>query len=219
MPPPATCEEWLAVDPTLLDGVFELTPAAGPPYKAYCDMGNGGFTLVLKVDGTKDTFHYDKPIWTDGNTLNPNDYGLDTKEAKLASFSAVPVGTLRLGMTDATVTRWLDVPLPMKSTSLQALLGGSVTTTLGNDGWKKLVAAGSIQTNCNWEGINVQGRLRIGLLGDESGNCATSPSPDSFLGFGGKTNSDGQAASGNWAHWDPDNGIKSTPTFGYVMVR
>lgn len=215
----ASCKELHDAQPSNPDGVYDITPPAGAAYKAYCDMttSGGGWTLALKIDGNKDTFYYDKAIWTDANGLNEDKPDLDNVEAKLPSFWSVPVTELRIGMADAGALRWLVVPVT--GASLQEILGGpAMTTMLGNESWKGLLESGSIQTNCNWEGINVLDRVRIGLLGDESGDCLSSPTPDSFIGLGGKVWY-GQTASGNRAGYSPDNGDKDTKTFSYVFVR
>ncbi|KAL9980274.1 hypothetical protein ACROYT_G008835 [Oculina patagonica] len=63
----------------------------------YCHMsdaglgaqcGGGGWTLVMKIDGSKNTFHYDSSYWSD-----KNDYGLlegaralDTNEVKVPTY-------------------------------------------------------------------------------------------------------------------------------------
>jgi hypothetical protein len=202
--------------PTDPSGVYDLVPLTGAPYQAYCDMesSGGGWTLALKIDGNESTFAFDAALWNDTNALAPDEPDLDMTEAKLASYWSIPVTELRLGMIDGGTTRWKQ--LKVQGTSLQALIasGQETKTTEGSGFWEALLASGSIQTKCNWEGLNADGRVRIGLVGDDSSDCS---SPDSVIGFGVE---DGFGpASGNEAHWFPDHGDRSTQTFGYVLVR
>ena len=212
----ASCREIHEADPTKQNGVYDLTPSSGPSYKAYCEMTDfdGGWTLVLKLDGNKPTFEYDKPIWTDTNAHAANKPDLDQQEAKLASYWSVPFTKILLGMIDGGTKRYKV--LTMTGTSLHALIspGNEIKTTEGNGFWKGLLASGSIQTFCNWEGINANQVVRIGLVGDETPGCFSS---DSAIGFGIKKGEG--PACGNFADWLPDNGKKDTKTWGYVLVR
>lgn len=78
----ASCKEYLNAPAgktyggTTGNGVYWIDPNGGSNsdgYKAYCDMttNGGGWTLVMKVDGTKTTFDYDAAYWTNTATLNP----------------------------------------------------------------------------------------------------------------------------------------------------
>jgi hypothetical protein len=219
----ASCLAWLTARPGAASGVYDLLDDSQNVYAAYCEMegdagAGGGWTLALKIDGTKTTFPYDDALWSNSTAYEPAMPDLDMNEAKLASFWSVPFTELRVGMIDAGVTRWLIVPIG--GTSLLDLLNnhGSPTTTLGRGAWEGLLATGSLQTPCNWEGINADGHVRIGIVGDESFPLCNSP--DSFIGFGADTSF--QAPSfdcGNIAHYTPDHGDQTTRTFGYVMVR
>ncbi len=234
----ASCKDWLAALPGAASGVYRLVDPMGNVYEAYCDMVGeigdtgdagdagdagdmavgGGWTLVLKIDGNQNTFPYDNPLWTNLSAYNAESPALDTNEAKLESFWTVPFMALRVGMIDPNnhVLRWLVVPVA--STSLLDLVNaGGTTTTLGKAEWESLLLTGSIQTNCNWEGINADGHVRIGIVGDDSNpECNT---PDSFIGFGADTWFASPFDCGNIAHWYPDHGDQTTKAFGYVMVR
>ena len=96
--------------------------------------------------------------------------------------------------------------------------------TVGRTAWKSLLAAGSLQLNCNQEGFNsVCGggdtRVRIGILGNQEADCLSCDSRIGFGGAGAYCLQNTNYSCGNEAYCTPDNGDKSTPTFGYVMIR
>ncbi|KAL9953458.1 hypothetical protein ACROYT_G040880 [Oculina patagonica] len=66
-------------------------------FLAYCVMNDagmgtcseGGWTLVMKIDGTKQTFHYDSTYWSNSESFNPagGETGFDTEETNRAHLS------------------------------------------------------------------------------------------------------------------------------------
>jgi len=200
------------------DGVYFLDPdgkGAGAKFQAYCDMtaDGGGWTLLLKADGTKQTFAYSSQQWLTPDALQPDAPNLDATEAKLLSYSTLPFTELRLGMkVGAEATKFLKVPT--KAASLYELLKGGVhkPTTVGRAAWKSLIAGSSLQLNCNQEGFNTL-TCRVGITTNQENDCG---SPDSWLGFGCPIAVVGNFASGQWS---PDNGGKDTKAFGYVFAR
>ncbi|APR78664.1 Hypothetical protein A7982_04011 [Minicystis rosea] len=212
----ASCKQIHQMDPTKPSAIYDLTPINGSPYKAYCEMteSNGGWTLALKIDGNDNTFEYDKAIWKNMNGYAEDKPGLDQQEAKLASYWSLPFTEVLLGMIDGDTTRWKK--LTLGGDSLYALISPDqeIATTETKEFWEGLLASGSIQEKCNWQGVNANKRIRIGLVGDESNDCK---SPDSVIGFGIKDPS--WPSCGNHAAFGPDHGDRDTKTFGYVLVR
>ncbi|PFX28257.1 Neurogenic locus notch-like protein 3 [Stylophora pistillata] len=201
----------------------------------YCHMDNnglgehgecegGGWTLVMKTDGTQMTFHYDSSLWSDKESFNAHDgqTGLDTLETKLPTYWSTPFSKICLGMKINTQLNFISIDMP--SNSLHALIadGQYRNTSLGRYTWKKLIGSqASLQRNCNLEGFNVFGtsfghsRTRIGILGNNEGDCGNC---DSRLGFGTGGAHDNSNTCGNDAKYGGDNGDKNTKTMGYVLV-
>ncbi|MFZ4578705.1 MAG: fibrinogen-like YCDxxxxGGGW domain-containing protein [Myxococcota bacterium] len=232
--PVASCATMLAAHPTAPTGVYTLDPdGAGPiePYAAYCDMhaDGGGWTLVLKVDGTDKEAGFTSTLWTEAKPLNAQAILPDSQQAKLPGFWTLPTQQVRVAMRTGkpedkagVVERWLT--LPAVGTSLRDLFAADkpVPTQLGLVAWKSLMPKPSLQANCHAEGLNASGggtRVRIGILGNNEDDCAT---PDSWLGLGGTPGicgNPGLPTSGNLACYLTDNGYADSAAVGWVFVR
>jgi hypothetical protein len=227
--PPPDCYALHVASPSLPDGSYTIDPdgaGGADAFPAYCDMtsGGGGWTLLMKIDGTKTTFTYSSAYWTSSTSYQPTEYAYDAvNETKLSGFNSMPLQAVRIGMNDPTDTntRWLEVPR-VNSSLAQLFSGAYQATSLGRDAWEGLMSSPSLQANCNLEGFNTSAAgtsARIGILGNQENDCN---SPDSRIGIGTSGANCGQNtnhSSGDEAYCTPDHGNRSTATFGYVMVR
>ncbi|XP_028396242.1 uncharacterized skeletal organic matrix protein 5-like [Dendronephthya gigantea] len=181
--------------------------------------GGGGWTLVMKLDGNKNTFIYNSKLWTNKETYAIQDglEGLAKKESKLDSYCKTPFTKICLGMSYNGDKRWMT--FKYTASSLYSVLadGQFRATTAGRTAWKSLIAGSSLQRNCNKEGFNVlrvyDYKLRIGIVANEQNDCN---SCDSWLGFGTAING---KTCGNFAAHSPDNGYKDLVTFAYILVQ
>jgi len=203
---------------------------AGPAqkYRAHCDMtyAGGGWTLVMKTSGSKDTFNYDSNWWKTKTPYGAKYPAFDSNEAKLASYSSVPFKQLRLGMRVSGKYRWLVVNYSASSLYAAIADGKYRATKRGRVAWMSLVSGSSLQTLCNREGFNVSAsgahaRVRIGIVGNQQNNCS---SPDSRLGFGARGSTCGQDNNNTCGNVGRKNcsasgGDKNLKAFGYVFVR
>ncbi|XP_029205541.2 uncharacterized skeletal organic matrix protein 5-like [Acropora millepora] len=189
----------------------------------YCHMGNfgcgnGGWTLAMKIDGRKKTFHYDSAFWSNKNAYNlaGGQTGFDFQETKLPTYWSTGFSKICLGMKiPGQPIKFLLVN--KQAQSLHALIanGKYRATSLGLNKWKKLIGPqASLQVNCNKEGFNAAagrssyGKIRIGILGNNENDCLT---PDSRIGFGGGGNGDDSNTCGNVA--------RKIKAMGYILVQ
>jgi len=228
------CYALLQAQPTTASGVYTIDPD-GPggdaPFAAYCDMtsSGGGWTLLMKIDGSKTTFAYSAALWTNTTTYQPTQTAYDhINESKLQGFNSLAFNGMRIGLYDSADgnTRYVEAPKSMSS--LQALFATNTytPTSLGRSAWTGLVANPVLQPNCNLEGFNLDigggypMKTRIGILGNQENDCN---SPDSRIGIGGTADTCGSVganiSAGDVAACMPDGSTDADPGFGYVFVR
>ncbi|XP_022805575.1 uncharacterized skeletal organic matrix protein 5-like [Stylophora pistillata] len=185
--------------------------------------GGGGWTLVMKIDGTKRTFHYDSKYWSDKNYFNlpGGKSGFDSQETKLPTYWSTPFSKLCLAMK---VNEQLNfTAIHIKADSLYSLIadGNYRATSLGRDTWKTLIGPqASLQFCCDIEGFNSDGngaKTRIGIVCNEC--CNGCGKYNSRIGFGGARATNDSNTCGNSAHWYPDNGKKNIKAMGYIFAQ
>ncbi len=220
-----SCKELFAAKPDSKNDVYQLdVDGDGPvaPFFAYCDMtsSGGGWTLAMKLDGSKPTFAYASTYWTDEITYQENLPDLDLNEAKLSSFSHMPFTEMRLGMRDPVymVVRWITFTLPTQAPALRPgsvinearslldVFSFSINQILPVDAptWMSLFTDGTIQANCNRAGFNVFvdnnttyiRAIRLGIWGNNESDCVFA---DSFVGYGFSIEGAGGSYCNNFA--------------------
>ena len=175
---------------------------------------------------TQPTFHFSSKLWSNNADFNlPGGKTLfDHHETKLPTYWNTPFSKICLAMkigTQATRTTVVN----KHARSLYSLIadGRYRATSLGRNTWKTLIGSqASLQTNCNMEGFNTvctasssSPRARIGILGNNEGDCVTC---DSRIGFGTGGANDDSNTCGNEAMWG-DNGNKHIKAMGYILVQ
>ncbi|CAB4005221.1 Hypothetical predicted protein, partial [Paramuricea clavata] len=191
---------------SLSNGVYQLRNNDSlQHYKVYCHMtelsgcGQAGWTLVMKVDGSKNDFNYSSPYWTNKETYAIEDglQGLNEKQTKLASYWNTPFNKICLGMKVNGATKW--IASNYTTISLHSVIedGTFKRTTIGKEAWKSLINGSSLQKNCNQEGFNMVTKnkfkryafaytnVRIGLVANNQNDCE---SCNSCIGFGSSYN-------------------------------
>ncbi|XP_044169874.1 uncharacterized skeletal organic matrix protein 5-like [Acropora millepora] len=196
----------------------------------YCFMGDfgcgsGGWTLVMKTDGTKNTFNYSSPFWSNKKEYNlaGGKTGFDKQETKLPSYWATQFSKICLGMSNGSTTSF--VVIHQSANSLYELVADGTyrSVSVGRNKWKSLIGPqASLQTYCNKEGFNVVSgdnfgsEARIGIIANNENNCS---SCDSRIGYGTGGYSDDVNTCGNEAKHGADNGDKQIKAMGYILVQ
>jgi hypothetical protein len=203
-------------------GVYWIDPdlmGSDPPFLTSCGMNvsDGGWTLLMKVDGNSKTFAYDSPFWQNSDTYQPSFPAFDLSEAKLASYSRLPFANLLIGLRVGTTIHF--ALLAIGGSSLRDLMAtGYHPSALGHGGWLT-ISEGLLQPYCNVEGVNVStpmASVRLGIVANENNDCNTC---DSFVGFGGRYQSSNSYSCGNLCMFNPGQPDRHTPLFGYIMAR
>lgn len=218
-----SCKDLLAAHPGIDSGVYELSNAGrNAKYEAGCEMrwDGGGYTLVMKIDGSKNTFDYESALWTMSVFLAEDHPRIDDKvEAKFQAYHEVPLGEVALAFDSNGIKR-LKVPAPA-SVSLATIIakGATTATSLGATSWRGLVNSPSLQNDCNPEGYSVDrngAKVRIGILGDDRTSCEN---PDSFIGVGSSSFCLRGPRAGNVACFNGIGNDRTTDVFAWVYVR
>ncbi|XP_078349292.1 uncharacterized protein LOC144634261 [Oculina patagonica] len=228
--PPQSCKELF--DKNLSEGNKSYLLKLGPDLlPVYCHMtadlgscGGGGWTLVMKIDGNKGTFHYNSNFWVSQESFNlaGGETGFDTIETKLPTYWNTPFSKICLGMKISQQINFIVIN--KQADSLHSLIadGQYHATSLGRNTWKTLIGSqASLQSHCNMEGFNVDtepahSKARIGIISNDVNDCNTC---DSRIGFGTGGIHDDTNTCGNQANFSPDNGDKWIKTFGYIFVQ
>lgn len=226
---PASCQDARnTAGAAATSGVHEIV-VSNVRVNVWCEMiGTDGWTLAIKSNPSNTLWLYDNAIWTNTQEVNAASVvnGLDFTDFKSSIFSTMPIRFMRLGFrtvgqNDAVFTN-LDLGF---SSTLNALFNGPSRDInfISRSAWLAAVpGGGSLQANCNRQGINVfmpGARTRVGIITNQENDCL---SPDSRIGIGGTGDACGQDPAspvGNECRCVCSNGEVSRRFMGYLLVR
>jgi hypothetical protein len=226
-----SCNAWQMAHPLLPSGVYPIRPAS-TTYDVYCDKvtNGGGWTLVMKIDGTSSQFNYDSPSWGDTASFNAAAPDLSDSQMKSQAYSEVGFTQILVGLREGTDLRTAVF-------NVGALNALTMVTSSPNFGtraqWMTLSANAALQPNCNAFGASKTGdpgfaRVRIGILGNNEGGCFGT---DSYIGLGGQVETGCSSlqgtgvSAGNRACFGAVNAAstpvpdRNVPAWGYLWVR
>lgn len=140
-PHPVSCAAILAANPSAPDGAYILQPGSAPPIKTYCDMTNGGWTLVANAWIPSYAASVPSQYAGVGQFVLPHDIGL--------SFD-------RVHMECESTTTALDRTRYLASTSSDLdAVGGAVSETYGpTDNLVQPSSTACYQGYAEWHGLN-----------------------------------------------------------------
>ncbi|XP_028416363.1 uncharacterized protein LOC114540368 [Dendronephthya gigantea] len=233
-----SCKKILMGQGNPSSGVYQISVGRNQVMNVYCQMSSvsgcsgGGWTMVMKIDGSQSTFGYSSSYWSNKNTYHDNYYGrnggLDGREFKGAAYWKTSFNEICVAMKHGGQLRALSFLHPALSLYDLIADGRYKETNVGRSRWKQLIHGSSLQRNCNREGLNVfYGRstvkVRLGIIANQENDCN---SPDSFLGLGANERvtfcslrEPSRNAAGNAATCSSDNGNKNIKAMGYILVR
>ncbi|XP_066025899.1 uncharacterized protein [Pocillopora verrucosa] len=230
----SSCKE--AYESKIISGSGVVTLYIGSkPTSVFCQVGdvecgNGTWTLVMKTDGSKRTFHYDSDYWRNKIEYNlpGGETGFDTVETKLPTYWSTSFSKICLGMKIDQELRFIVIN--MEADSLYSLIadGKYRSTVLGRETWRSLIGPkASSQIYCNREGFNLYpltafwefkaAKARIGFVTNNADNCND---VDTRIGFGTGGPHDDNNTCGIVAYKGGlDNGSKFIKAMGYILVQ
>ncbi|CAH3168374.1 unnamed protein product, partial [Pocillopora meandrina] len=180
----------------------------------YCHMGSvgcgdGGWTLAMKIDGTKVKYICS----TNKNTFNliGAKTGFDLQETKLPTYWNTYLSKICLGMRIGHQNRFMIINRHANSLYSPIAHGKYRGTSLGRYTWRRLIGSdASLQRNCNREGFNARAsagyyKARIGIISNNENDCS---SCNSRIAFGTGGSNDDSNTCGNEVIAAADNGDK-----------
>jgi len=229
-----SCKEILDKRRAAPSGAYYIETIPGKTSLIYCKMertaecGDGGWTLAMKINGSKATFSYDSALWT--NVVSYNESGgtdLSSTETKSAVFGYL---TLKegfcVGMKVKGDTKWLKINYRKGSSAVGIFMESYGHVSIGRSQWKPLINGSYMPEDCSSpkEGFNVApngangARARIGLVGHKDCNQPA----DSRIGFGTDGDNGGMDPSntcGNEATDVSNGGVTSIKAFCYIFIK
>jgi hypothetical protein len=178
--PGYNCEDILNNGGSQGNGVYWIDPDGNGTMEAYCDMNNGGWTLLLKSSGDT-TLHYDNALWIDTNLLNQSSIDTSAVNAKLETYTRLPISELR-GCFPTQNNHCIYASLNVTATARSIFAGGSIQVGAGFNGQE--YNGWSWQPNCHYFGVNTPfayRRARFGFTANQENDCSSN---DTAIGFG-----------------------------------
>ncbi|XP_046863593.1 uncharacterized protein LOC124457373 [Xenia sp. Carnegie-2017] len=212
------------------DGVYLIKTDTSLGYSRVFCMKNilgcsgEGWTLVMKIDGEKETFDFESTFWTNKKSYKKENgkTGMDNLETKLPTYWSTKLNKICVGMKFNGKTNFISFNFQAKSLYDIIAKGKYHQTNVSRKKWMSLIKESVLQQNCNKEGFNAKAgrekfaRVRVGILGNNQNHCMSS---NSFIGFGcmyKKCNQNAEINScGNFKRCKGNNDKQS---MGYIFV-
>ena len=205
---PSCLDIMIACNPE--DGLYWLDPNGGNPndaFEAYCDMSNGGWTLIWKT-AQNATFGYTSDYWTTNNVLAADDVNLNVGTSKFQGFNTLSLTSIKVCVTSPN-TNCFSHTFSAPLSSALALFSGSwlnESITTSNYAEFNSVFESTQHRDCppgQKPGFNVEGgentRARWGLSSNHPSQACqngASEDADGAIGIGLRDHTSQQASAG-----------------------
>jgi prepilin-type N-terminal cleavage/methylation domain-containing protein len=218
--PVANCKRILQIGMNKWDGVYSINPTWTWTIDVYCDMTTdwGGWTLVLKADGTKTTFNYSSSYWTTNTVLNENYYNFDNNEFKSQLYNTSKFSWVLLILKNWTSQKYISVNI--SKNSLLSLFNSWYTQiSIGKEKWLSLGNNYSLQPYCNQEWFNTQYSTPVRFwISSNNENACSSNDSNVWIWLSASSTYNSSVWSNCWATLCSGWNIK-VESFGYLFIR
>jgi hypothetical protein len=215
--PGFSCLDILNQDSSSVDDVYWIDPVGNGAYEAYCDMSNGGWTLIMKSMADNSDLIYDSSVWTTTNTLNETDFDFTgSVNSKYESYNDLPFNEVRIDMNG--IGR--DFEFSAQHFSMYAIMtsGGAYTSypnTAGqyfNPSYWGYTGLGHEAYHCYGFGINEDfygsgGIARLGFQLSQEYGCSH---PGTSEGVGLKDRDSNDTLNSGRLQWSTENNFFSS---------
>ena len=181
--PGTSCENILNNGGSVGDGVYWIDPDSAGSFDVYCDMTNGGWSLLLSADGNSTYWGNNSPNWWNvglDSALN----GLSNTDNHSPAYDRLQTDEVRLCLENSTTCHVFNHQYGI---SLQDFFTTNTTYTeysynsVGHNNVGSFSSVTNYESNmghsvayysCQWLGINDQNSISaIGFLADGNAGC------------------------------------------------
>ncbi|MAA79522.1 MAG: hypothetical protein CL916_09705 [Deltaproteobacteria bacterium] len=179
-----SCDEILGEEPSSIDGVYWIDPQGTGSFEAYCDMtqNGGGWTLLLKTDGSYNTdFYYSDPKWTNNSLHNDSSMNTSIANAKFEAFISLDIQEL-YGCFPSQGNHCIYLDTGSFQTAQDIFSGGFINAS--SNFYTQMYSGWAYQNHCHLFGVNTNNgaaKARFGFSANNEGNCNSN---DTAIGFG-----------------------------------
>ncbi|XP_020896109.1 uncharacterized protein LOC110235033 [Exaiptasia diaphana] len=180
----SSCQDVFSKKRPRVNGAYNIR-TGNTTTMTYCHMdntttcGDGGWTLVMKINGSKRELGYSSGYWTNKTSLNvERGLYLDDVSTVLPTYWSTPLTQICIGVKQpgqsASLAKWLKLELNNNATSLFDVMTGNDSKPfqpLGVQAWRTAFAPRLAINRSDVEGINVisasehKESARLGVFG------------------------------------------------------
>ncbi|EDO47455.1 predicted protein [Nematostella vectensis] len=229
-----SCQEILEHGRSVGSGAYNLTTEDSSEDQVFCQMsdnsacGSGGWTLVMIINGDKQTFRYDSDYWTNKKTFHPRrGQLLEMDDTKLPTYWTTSFTRLCLGVRPLKFNspiEWSHVEFSERQASLYSVItSGLDFIKMGQEWWLNATHANNPLSGKIQEGINVMTyntSVRLGVVGTVDNWTGSQRRPSSYMGVGTQAwwhQTYGGISCGSAKF---ENSLKEkSPAFCYLLVK